>query len=216
MLTRFTFIVLYILWSFLPASILHHIGVHYYYNRWWSLAVPAYLVMTIVYIYVALASYNTEYMTRPLHSLDIIVDKVAQVAVVEVDESKHYAHSSGWISTGQFMKEPEEMMVDDDQNNSAAVSPVELHSPSFQKPPPSPSKHKKRKKRKRDGSGSGSIAGTSQNDLEEAGDEDHDPSDSRGIMWKDYWNVGTDAVMDIPIGGVCEVLYGEGRDLQEY
>lgn len=28
--------------------------------------------------------------------------------------------------------------------------------------------------------------------------------------WKDVWSEGTDAVMDIPVGGVCEVLYGDG------
>lgn len=26
--------------------------------------------------------------------------------------------------------------------------------------------------------------------------------------WDNIWNKGTDAVLDIPIGGVCEVLYG--------
>lgn len=31
--------------------------------------------------------------------------------------------------------------------------------------------------------------------------------------WKGYWSVGTDAVRDVPLGGVCEVLYGEGREL---
>ncbi len=29
--------------------------------------------------------------------------------------------------------------------------------------------------------------------------------------WTQLWNKGTDAVMDVPIGGVCEILYGEGR-----
>lgn len=33
-----------------------------------------------------------------------------------------------------------------------------------------------------------------------------------GLTWRQIWNEGTDAVMDVPIGGVCEVLYGEGRD----
>lgn len=28
--------------------------------------------------------------------------------------------------------------------------------------------------------------------------------------WKKLWNEGTDAVMDVPIGGVCEVLYRDG------
>ena len=30
--------------------------------------------------------------------------------------------------------------------------------------------------------------------------------------WKEIWSRGTDAVMDVPLGGVCEVLYGEGRE----
>lgn len=32
--------------------------------------------------------------------------------------------------------------------------------------------------------------------------------------WKRIWSIGTDAVMDVPLGGVCEVLYGEGRELE--
>ena len=27
-------------------------------------------------------------------------------------------------------------------------------------------------------------------------------------QWAAIWSEGTDAVMDVPIGGVCEVLYG--------
>ena len=32
----------------------------------------------------------------------------------------------------------------------------------------------------------------------------------QGLAWRQIWNEGTDAVMDVPIGGVCEVLYGDG------
>ena len=28
--------------------------------------------------------------------------------------------------------------------------------------------------------------------------------------WAEYWSEGTDAVMDVPVGGVCEILYGDG------
>ena len=28
------------------------------------------------------------------------------------------------------------------------------------------------------------------------------------LDWRMLWNEGTDAVMDIPLGGVCEILYG--------
>lgn len=38
-----------------------------------------------------------------------------------------------------------------------------------------------------------------------------------GLLGKDVdrrriWSEGTDAVMDVPIGGVCEILYGSGRE----
>lgn len=32
------------------------------------------------------------------------------------------------------------------------------------------------------------------------------------LDWRALWNEGTDAVMDIPIGGVCEILYGLDDD----
>lgn len=32
--------------------------------------------------------------------------------------------------------------------------------------------------------------------------------------WRNLWNEGTDAVMDIPIGGVCEILYGQASDTE--
>jgi phosphatidylinositol glycan class P protein len=32
------------------------------------------------------------------------------------------------------------------------------------------------------------------------------------VDWRELWMEGTDAVMDIPIGGVCEILYGQASD----
>ena len=32
--------------------------------------------------------------------------------------------------------------------------------------------------------------------------------DAKGVNWRALWNEGTDAVMDVPVGGVCEILYG--------
>ena len=32
------------------------------------------------------------------------------------------------------------------------------------------------------------------------------------LDWKLLWSEGTDAVMDVPVGGVCEILYGDGRE----
>lgn len=33
---------------------------------------------------------------------------------------------------------------------------------------------------------------------------------SGGLEWRGLWSEGTDAVMDVPVGGVCEILYGVG------
>lgn len=32
------------------------------------------------------------------------------------------------------------------------------------------------------------------------------------LRWREIWNEGSDAVLDVPLGGVCEILYGEGRE----
>lgn len=103
------------------------------------------LVMTIIYIYVALASYNTGYLTLPMSSIENIVDEAANIAIID---------SKGRIKKG----------------GSAHRNPGAL--------PPGP------------------MGGSA----------------NRRLEWRNVWNEGTDAVMDVPLGGVCEVLYGEGRD----
>lgn len=127
-------IVMYLLWSYLPSPFLHQLGIYYYPNRWWSLAIPSFLVMTIVYIYVALASYNTGYLTLPMSSIENIVDEAAHVAVL--DSKGHVQRRSGYVEAATGVR------------------------------------------------------------------------DGKDIDWKTLWNEGTDAVMDVPVGGVCEILYG--------
>lgn len=139
MLTHGT--VMYLLWSYLPSPFLRQLGIHYYPNRWWSLAIPSYLVMTIVYIYVALASYNMGYLTLPMGSLECIVDEAAHVAVLD---GKGRLVRRGGGDTKQEGKKKNEGRL-------SAVGKVD---------------------------------------------------------WKSAWSEGTDAVMDVPVGGVCEILYG--------
>lgn len=126
--------VMYLLLSYLPSPFLHQLGIYYYPNRWWSLAIPSFLVMTIIYIYVALASYNTGYLTLPMSSIENIVDQAAHVAVLD--------------SKGRIQR--------------------------------------------KSGQGDAAIG----------------IKDAKDINWKTLWNEGTDAVMDVPVGGVCEILYG--------
>ncbi|KAK3309926.1 PIG-P-domain-containing protein [Chaetomium strumarium] len=146
---------IYLLWSYLPSPFLHALGIYYYPNRWWSLAIPSFLVMLLVYIYVALAGYNVEILTLPLNSVETVVDEAAQVAVV--DERGRIIRSGRRVDRDKVGKA--EGMV----------------------------------RRK------GSVRGAS-------------GGDGLDLDWREVWNEGTDAVMDVPLAGVCEVLYGEGRD----
>ncbi|KAJ5182410.1 Meiotically protein [Penicillium capsulatum] len=134
----------YLLWSYLPSPFLHQLGIYYYPNRWWSLAIPSWLVMSLVYIYVALASYNTGYLTLPLNSIENIVDEVANVAVID----------------GKARRRP------------GGATKMKPGATSYQ------------------------IMGPQ----------------NRKVNWREIWSEGTDAVMDIPVGGVCEVLYGQERE----
>ncbi|KAI0457482.1 PIG-P-domain-containing protein [Xylaria acuta] len=128
-----TFLI-YLLWAYLPSPFLHALGIYYYPNRWWALAIPSFITMLIVYIYVALALYNTEVLTLPLTSIETIVDEAAKIATI-------------------------------------------------------------------DGKGRIRIRGAGERKpiMEET---------ARQLDWKSIWNKGTDAVMDVPLAGVCEVLYG--------
>lgn len=126
----------WLLWSYLPAPFLHGLGIYYYPNRWWALAIPAFFVMALCYIYVALAAYNAEMLTVPLASVETVVDGAGKLATID---------AKGRLR-GSSRREP-----------------------------------------KCDGGGR--------------------------LRWREVWNEGTDAVLDIPLAGVCEVLYGEGREV---
>ncbi|ENI02449.1 hypothetical protein COCC4DRAFT_144883 [Bipolaris maydis ATCC 48331] len=150
---------MYILWAYVPAPMLHQMGIHYYPNRWWALAVPCWLVVLVIYIYVALASYNTRYLTLPLSSCENLVDDSAQIAAVDKE-------------TGQIVRDPrlltEKLEDKDKENGSRASAP--------------PSRR-------------GSLSA-------------YQFDASSDVDWKSLWSFGTDAVLDVPIGGVCEILYG--------
>ncbi|KAJ4407423.1 hypothetical protein N0V91_004007 [Didymella pomorum] len=151
---------MYILWAYVPAPLLHQMGIWWYPDRWWALAVPCWLVVLVIYIYVALASYNTRYLTLPLNSCENLVDETAQVAVVD-------------RKTGQIARTPV-------SNNMSSATDKE-----------------------EDSSGRSVSRSNSFSAYQFSADE--------RVDWKGFWNLGTDAVMDVPIGGVCEILYGDGR-----
>jgi len=155
---------MYLLWAYLPSPFLHQLGIHYYPNRWWALAVPAWLVMSVIYVYVALASCNTQYLTLPMASCENLVDAAAQIAVVD-REGKIIRQARGGGRSAEGKRRGHGVHGGHSRQSSASK---------------------------------GTGLGWGVNGKE--------------VDWKSLWNEGTDAVMDVPIGGVCEILYGTGRE----
>lgn len=155
---------MYVLWAYVPSPLLHQMGIHYYPNRWWALAVPSWLVMLVIWIYVALASYNTRYLTLGLTRCENLVDECGMIAVVDRRTKQIVRGPGGGGTKGKSLGEG------------------------------------KGKGKKAD------AARSRSNSLEMFQFSDEDEVD-----WKGLWSTGTDAVLDVPIGGVCEILYGAGR-----
>jgi phosphatidylinositol glycan class P protein len=174
---------MYLLWSYLPSPFLHALGIYYYPNRWWSLAIPAWLVMLLVWIYVALAAYNTGYLTLPMGSIETIVDEAANVATLE---GKGSAAHSWATSLPQATRGRAPAPGHRRQNSSGTANAVEPPKRSSEKARLKEEKAKKREMRR--------------------------GQEIKPEEWRKIWSVGTDACLDVPLGGVCEVLYGEARD----
>lgn len=68
------FLTTWLCWSLLPDRVLNMLGIYYYPSRWWALAIPSYILVSMVYGYVALACYNVEYLTLPLNDPRNFVD----------------------------------------------------------------------------------------------------------------------------------------------
>lgn len=175
---------IYLLWSYLPSPFLHVLGIYYYPNRWWSLAIPSFLVMMLVYIYVALALYNTEYLTLPLGSLETIVDEAGKIAVLD---------GKGRIVTSEERRRNIERERERVEGLAALQELQHDHASSS-----SSSLYRRHHQRKSSGNGYGGGGGGGW----------YLQQRERDIDWRECWNEGTDAVMDVPLAGVCEVLYG--------
>ena len=125
--------------------------------------------MFVLYIYVALAAYNTGYLTLPMTGVECLVDEAASVAVVD--------------SQGKIVRDerPSWRTQSPDRAGGRGKSGVRAKS----------------------GVRKGRPGGHSRQ---------HSFTKAQELDWKILWREGTDAVMDIPIGGVCEILYGQVDD----
>lgn len=71
---------LYLIWGLLGPEVLEDwIGDLGYPDRWWALAFPAWSVVALIYIYIALACYNTQILTPNFKDLRTVTDKYAKI-----------------------------------------------------------------------------------------------------------------------------------------
>ena len=103
--------------------------------------------MLVIYIYVALAAYNTGHLTLPLNSIENIVDEAANIAVLD--------------QNGQLLR----------RRGIIKNDTISHHH--------HPQQEQKQKM----------------------------TTMMMGEWRNTIWNKGTDAVMDIPVGAVCDILY---------
>lgn len=125
--------------------------------------------MLVVWVFVALASYNTGTLTLGMKALGCLVDEAANIAVVDADGK----------------------IVTDSLGSSWASGPVAREDKGR--------KGQGGVKKKRASDGPVKVV-----------------DETRDLNWRTLWNEGTDAVLDVPIGGVCEVLYSGSDGDEDY
>ncbi|KAF9281584.1 hypothetical protein BGZ68_006549 [Mortierella alpina] len=67
---------MYLGWAYLPKEVLDSMGITYYPSKYWSLALPIWLFVLVIYLYVAFFAINL-YNTAPFDSFHTITDEHA-------------------------------------------------------------------------------------------------------------------------------------------
>lgn len=187
---------------------------------------PAWLVVAVGYVYVALAGWNWGVLTPAVGGLEGFVDRVG--VVVGVDGVGRGGDRPRRARVGAEEKNRRSGNSFDERKNEGRAQAGNGTAYASTSPPSKVSKsskhkHKHKHKDKREPIIDG--AGVHRNHQEHtktpskrkihskrthsrrrvSSPRDEEPD------WRNLWNHGTDAVMDVPIGGVCEILYGAGR-----
>ena len=69
----------FLLWAYLPEHVLHDLGVTYYPSKYWAVAVPCHVLVSVAAVYVGYWFYNMMRLP-PLESFHNIVDEYSKDA----------------------------------------------------------------------------------------------------------------------------------------
>lgn len=69
--------VIYLLWAFLPEPILHAAGVFYYPRKYWAIALPAFVCVAFLCLFLFYISFNIAH-TNPLDSIFTLTDRFSR------------------------------------------------------------------------------------------------------------------------------------------
>jgi len=153
--------------------------------------------MVVVYIFVALASYNTGYLTLGMRDLGCLVDEKAMVAVV--DEWGRIVRQRGRVGGGgakEGTTAAGQTVANGTKTEAGSGIKTKSHGRRI-------STHLEMKQQIGAWAKGEAVGSSNSNGKKKAIPE---------LDWKSLWNEGTDAVMDVPLGGVCEILYGSERE----
>lgn len=77
---------IYLIWTYVPDEILHSLGITYYPNRYWALAIPIWLMTFVWFIFISFMTINLM-NTAPFNYLDCITGKRYMRRLVELHMS---------------------------------------------------------------------------------------------------------------------------------
>ncbi|KAI9481493.1 MAG: PIG-P-domain-containing protein [Benjaminiella poitrasii] len=93
-LSSFVAFVIYLIWSYVPDEILHRLGITYYPNRYWALAIPVWLMTFVWFIFFSFMAINLM-NTAPFDSISCITDEHANL--MSLDNELDVNQPSDWI-----------------------------------------------------------------------------------------------------------------------
>lgn len=76
---------MFIVWILAPRAVLVAVGISYYPDKYWAQALPAYMLMLMLYLYLSVVFYNNEVETLKLNDLRVFTDEHAVYPPQPVD-----------------------------------------------------------------------------------------------------------------------------------